>query len=227
MVSMGEWWPRREAGLPPGQRLLDEMPRFSDKPLLRAPTIPPHPMLEVTVNGDRAACVPVRSIAEDPSAGAHDHDFSCVTGWSVKDLRWVGVGLRRLLEAHLDVEALPAFARVVGHDKVFAVFGIEDLLEPSTLLATHLNGRPLDARHGAPLRLVAPELYGYKNIKHVRAIEFLDDRPPSGFGAKEHPRARIAHKERHSWLPNWMIALPYRLMIAPTAYLAERTLRSQ
>jgi DMSO/TMAO reductase YedYZ molybdopterin-dependent catalytic subunit len=39
------------------------------------------------------------------------------------------------------------------------------------LLAWELNGRPLIREQGAPLRLIVPDMYGYKNVKWVRRIE--------------------------------------------------------
>lgn len=42
--------------------------------------------------------------------------------------------------------------------------------------------------------------------------------------SKEHLRARVALEERHPTLPNWLLRVPYRLVIAPTALLAERSL---
>ena len=44
-------------------------------------------------------------------------------------------------------------------------------LEPDVLLATHMNDQPLDAVHGAPVRLVVPGWYGMANVKWVRRIE--------------------------------------------------------
>ena len=99
----------------------------------------------------------------------------------------------------------------------------EDAIADDVVLATHLNGAALDDRHGAPLRLVSPSQYGYKSVKHVIAIDFRADQPE--LMSKEHLRARVAVEERHPTLPSWAVRLPYRLMIAPTAYLAERTLR--
>ncbi len=34
------YWPRRSAGLPPGQRLMHDMPRFTDDPFRPPPDLP-------------------------------------------------------------------------------------------------------------------------------------------------------------------------------------------
>ena len=44
-------------------------------------------------------------------------------------------------------------------------------------LAWDMNGKPLEDRHGAPLRLVMPVKYGIKNIKRIGRIEYTDERP--------------------------------------------------
>jgi DMSO/TMAO reductase YedYZ molybdopterin-dependent catalytic subunit len=44
---------------------------------------------------------------------------------------------------------------------------------PQTLLATHLNGKPLTVEHGAPLRLLVPVKLGLKNIKAITQITGL------------------------------------------------------
>jgi DMSO/TMAO reductase YedYZ molybdopterin-dependent catalytic subunit len=36
-----------------------------------------------------------------------------------------------------------------------------------------MDGRPLSRAHGAPLRLVIPEMYGYKNVKWLAAINLV------------------------------------------------------
>ena len=50
-------------------------------------------------------------------------------------------------------------------------------LHPQTLLAYELNGQPLTAAHGAPLRLVTPLKYGVKHLKRIGTIAFADERP--------------------------------------------------
>ena len=82
-------------------------------------------------------------------------------------------------------------------------------------------------RHGAPLRLVSPAQYGYKNVKHVESIALRSTRPVSLLGPKEHLRARVALEERHSRIPGRLLRWPYRLAIPITVIVAERTLQGQ
>ena len=48
------------------------------------------------------------------------------------------------------------------------------------MLAYEMNGKPLPRVHGAPVRLVIPEMYGYKNVKWVDRIDLVA-RPGSGY----------------------------------------------
>jgi DMSO/TMAO reductase YedYZ molybdopterin-dependent catalytic subunit len=47
-------------------------------------------------------------------------------------------------------------------------------LHPDTLLATRMNGEPLDAIHGHPLRLFVPGWYGVASVKWLQRIEVID-----------------------------------------------------
>ena len=46
--------------------------------------------------------------------------------------------------------------------------------QPDVMLGYHLNRRPLVREQGAPLRLVVPEMYGYKYAKWINRVEFSD-----------------------------------------------------
>ncbi|ETX07617.1 MAG: hypothetical protein ETSY2_10175, partial [Candidatus Entotheonella gemina] len=54
---------------------------------------------------------------------------------------------------------------------------IEEGMNELTLLATGIYGKPMPKQHGAPIRLVVPWKYGFKNIKSIVAIEFVKERP--------------------------------------------------
>ena len=201
---------------------MDEMPRFTDLPHIPPPEMPAEPRLEIKIEGEPIAVV---NAADLEALNPRDHraHFHCVTTWTVTGLLWTGVPLHEVLAA-VGITAPPAtFLVARTGDRRKAVFLWEDAVAPNVILATHRNGAVLDDRHGAPLRLVSPSQYGYKSVKHVVAIDFRADRPR--LGSKEHLRARVALQERHPRLPSWLVKLPYRLLIPPTAYLAEWTLR--
>jgi DMSO/TMAO reductase YedYZ molybdopterin-dependent catalytic subunit len=103
----------------------------------------------------------------------HTSDFHCVTRWSRFDNHWSGVGLREILRR---VEPLPPAKFVLVHAEqgFTANVPLADLDREEVLLATHHDGQPLSAEHGFPLRLIVPHLYGWKSVKWVRSLEFLD-----------------------------------------------------
>ena len=60
------------------------------------------------------------------------------------------------------------------------IFSRDDLERAGAFLATRMNGAPLPAHHGFPLRLVVPGWFGCACIKWVQAVtEVPDDEPPT------------------------------------------------
>src|SRR5262249_6134293 len=85
---------------------------------------------------------------------------------------WTGVPLRSLLErVGLRDDAIEILAE--GADGFARALPIEDALDPSTLLAFEMNGRPLPIEHGAPLRLVVPAWYGMASVKWLVRLRVL------------------------------------------------------
>jgi sulfoxide reductase catalytic subunit YedY len=107
-------------------------------------------------------------------------DFHCVEGWGVDNLKWEGVPPSSLLDA--------AGARPEGKYVVFHAYGgtytdslpLDLVLDQQTMLADTLDGKPLPAEHGGPVRLVVPRQLGYKNVKWVNRLE-VADHPVRGF----------------------------------------------
>ena len=99
-------------------------------------------------------------------------DFHCVTKFSVLGITWLGVPAADVLRA------VPPSERAT-HVMVWADFGyganlpLEAFGAPDTLLATHRDGKELTPDQGYPVRLVIPSRYGWKNVKWVRAIEYM------------------------------------------------------
>lgn len=57
---------------------------------------------------------------------------------------------------------------------------LDKALHPDTLLATHLNGEPLEPIHGFPVRLFVPGWYGVASVKWLTRIE-VRDKPFDGY----------------------------------------------
>ena len=219
-------WPRRASGLPPGQRVLDAFPRFADDPRRPPPVLPPAATLRVTSFAGNHQVISHEELQASNLVESRASDFHCVTTWTARGQTWTGVPLAAWWRARVEpgTPRTPPYAVVRGFDGYQAVFERDDLFADDVMLVWKLDHRPLDLRHGFPLRLISPSQYGYKSVKHVESIELCEQQPVSLLGAKEHPRARVAAEERHSRLPARLLRWPYRILVPITAVVAERTL---
>lgn len=224
--SLRSRWPRRTSGLPPGQRRLDIFPRFSDKPLRRPPLSPGSPRIDIRGDGVMPFTITATDLATI-SSRQQTSDFHCVTTWTHCQVRWTGVPMADVWSQLVAprCSGQPGYVVAIGADHYQAVLTLDDLLGPEVLVATSMNGEPLDIGHGAPLRLVSAPQYGYKSVKHFCALEVHVAQPASTLGSKEHLRARVALEERHSRFPGRLLRLPYRIVIPLTITLAERAAR--
>ena len=64
---------------------------------------------------------------------------------------------------------------------------MDEAMHPLTILSTGLYGHDLLNQNGAPLRLVVPWKYGFKSIKSIVAIRFVDSEPQTTWSL-ENPR---------------------------------------
>jgi len=99
-------------------------------------------------------------------------DFHCVTGWSVLDLRFAGVRLETLLAL---ARPTPHATHLMTHgsDGYSTNLPMEEALKPDVLVVHAIEGKPLTADHGGPVRVVVPELYAWKGAKWLTRIELL------------------------------------------------------
>jgi DMSO/TMAO reductase YedYZ molybdopterin-dependent catalytic subunit len=97
-------------------------------------------------------------------------DFHCVTGWTVPNVHWAGVRFDDLLAAaglKPQAKVLRFFSAEYPYNDTLT---LQQARLPQVMLAYEMDGKPLSRAHGAPVRVVIPEMYGYKNTKWVNEI---------------------------------------------------------
>jgi len=116
--------------------------------------------------------------------------FRCVEAWSMV-IPWVGFPLADLIKRFkptskakyvefttlLDPKLLPGESSPVLDWPYIEGLRMDEAMHPLTLLVTGVYGRELPAQNGAPLRLMAPWKYGFKNVKSIVKIRFTESQP--------------------------------------------------
>ncbi len=95
-----------------------------------------------------------------------------VGGGLMSNAVWKGVPLRSLLAA-AGPQAGVKEVLLHGVDNYSDTFAIEYALDPTTLVVYEMNGVPLAHRHGYPVRVIVPGLFGEKNVKWITRIELV------------------------------------------------------
>jgi DMSO/TMAO reductase YedYZ molybdopterin-dependent catalytic subunit len=97
--------------------------------------------------------------------------FRCVTGWRVRDNLWRGVRVRDVIDG-LGRNGKAKFVTFYSGDGVYTdSLTMHQARSDHAILAWELDGAPLIKEQGLPLRLIYPDMYGYKNVKWVRRLE--------------------------------------------------------
>jgi DMSO/TMAO reductase YedYZ molybdopterin-dependent catalytic subunit len=210
--------------LPPGQRDIGSFPRFGIALWEPPPSIAEPALIWVTGAVAHPLALPISRLAELPRCEVVA-DFHCVTGWSVKGLYWSGVPFRTFYDTVIvpEAEPHPEVSHILfeGADGFRTTLVLDDALDPNVLLADQLDGSALTRDHGAPLRLLSPKQYAYKSAKYLCCVELHTREPAEHYrnGVRRrllkwlvtpHPRARVAHEERHRYLPAWVVRGIYR-----------------
>ena len=211
--------------LPPGQLRIAWFPSFGVR-TGPPPTVPKDPTIAIGGAGLQAFLWPVSLLASLPRVDLTT-DLHCVSGWTATGLRWSGV---RFAEFYRSViaPALPAEARVThlvfeGLDRYRSILALEDVLSPDVLLTDQLDDQPLSVSHGAPVRVVSPNQYGFNSTKHLAAIELHSQEPPTVYHPNQgiqmilrlvrpHPHARVWGEECHRYLPGWAVRPVYHAL---------------
>jgi len=153
----------------------------------------------------------------------------CVEAWSMV-IPWVGFQLSELLKMfepqadakYVEFTTLQDSSRMPGQKRGLLGFSslqwpyveglrMDEAMNPLSFIATGVFGKQLPPQNGAPLRLVVPWKYGFKGIKSIVKIRFLNQQPnnswrrsaPNEYGfyanvnpAVNHPRWSQARERR-------------------------------
>ena len=114
----------------------------------------------------------------------------CIQGWS-GIAEWGGLPIKVLIEL---VKPEPSVTTVVFYSFGEGLYGgayydthiLDNCLKPESILAWEMNYHPLPEKYGAPLRLRVENQLGYKMVKWINKIEFLDthEHIGKGYGGK-------------------------------------------
>jgi DMSO/TMAO reductase YedYZ molybdopterin-dependent catalytic subunit len=97
-----------------------------------------------------------------------------VGGPQIGSPRWGGF-LGRELWDRVGIRPDAVRARFRAADDYETSVDVHWITQPDVILATEINGEPLPAAHGFPLRILMPGLYGQKMPKWLTRIEFVDE----------------------------------------------------
>ena len=121
----------------------------------------------------------------------------CVEAWSMV-IPWLGVPLSLALEKFRptsqaryvafqtihDPENLPGQRRAVLDWPYVEGLRMDEAMHPLTLLTVGMYGEALPNQNGAPLRIVVPWKYGFKSIKSLVRIRFVESQPPTAWNTQ-------------------------------------------
>lgn len=162
--------------------------------------------------------------------------FRCVEAWSFV-IPWVGIPLADIIKRAeptskakfiefttlQDIGRFPMQRTDLLEWPYREGLRLDEAMHPLTILAVGLYGEVLPAQNGAPIRLVVPWKYGFKNIKSIVKMRFVENQPLNtwqamarneyGFYANvnptvDHPRWSQAREKR---LPSFIANRPTQM----------------
>ena len=110
----------------------------------------------------------------------------CIQGWS-GIAAWTGPPLAELIKlvrpkANARAVVFYSFGEGAEGGRFYDNLALEDALHAQTLLAYDMNFAPLGELHGAPLRLRVENQLGFKMVKWIEVIEFVESMRSVGEG---------------------------------------------
>ena len=159
---------------------------------------------EVSVQGecDGAGIYHLEDLVRPHLLEERIYRLRCVEAWSMV-IPWVGLPLLSLIKRfkprsnakYVKFETLYDPTQMPGQKSLFSAIEypyvealrMDEAANELTFLALGMYGKILPNQNGAPIRLVVPWKYGFKSIKSIVKIEFVEKRPVTTW-MKSNPR---------------------------------------
>ena len=162
-------------------------------PYKNAHTLKPRPWsVEVVGHAEKTGTFNYEDLVKPHQLEERIYRMRCVEAWSMV-IPWVGIPLASIIKQFKptskakfvafqtlnDTEQMPAQRFPILDWPYVEGLRIDEAMHPLTIMAVGIFGRELPNQNGAPLRLVVPWKYGFKGIKSIVKISFVEQQPPS------------------------------------------------
>ena len=153
------------------------------------------------------------------------YHFRCVERWAM-NIPWSGFPLKLLIEKAQPTEKA-RFVRFESAAKTDQMPGIREAhwypwpyhealrMDEATnelaMVVTGVYGEPLLKQHGAPVRIVVPWKYGYKNPKSIVKIEFVEKAPMTFWMMQRHEYGFLSNVNPNIPHPRWSQGISFWL----------------
>jgi len=172
--------------------------------------------IEVTGECDKPATFDLDALFAFPHEERLYH-FRCVERWAM-NVPWSGFPLRLLLEK-VQPRSSAKYVRFFTANRpqqmpgmrsadyypwpYFEALRMDEAMNELALVATGIYGEPLLKQHGAPVRIVVPWKYGYKNPKSIVKIDLVKAEPKTFWEMQPHEYGFLSNVNPNIPHPRW------------------------
>ena len=147
-----------------------------------------------------------------------------VGGPLIGNALWRGTPLKNVLERVLPAERSGYVVMFRALDGFYSSVSIERCLSDDSFLAYEMNGVPLPSKHGFPVRVVLPDLYGMKQPRWISEIALVKGTETTGFWEEHGMASEVSIKTttRIDQPPRQTIVAGEPSLLSGIAFAGER-----
>jgi len=197
-----------------------------DDPVDYAGSLKPRPWtVQITGHCKNPGQYDVDALIKDNQLEERIYRLRCVEAWSMV-IPWIGIPFKKIIDKAeptskakfvemktlYDPKQMPGQESYVLQWPYVEGLRLDEAMNPLTILSVGLYGRVLPNQNGAPIRLVVPWKYGFKSIKSIVSIKFVENMPRNSWNiAAPHEYGFYANVNPNVDHPRWSQARERRL----------------